>query len=203
MWKHSRMHQVAAVTLCLVAVVAVGVVRGDENRPTGNVSQQCEKANSAAESRFQFIADSWRQHVADLRRLDRLRRVASDAAGFDEKISQGLDLFETPGGRVDRMRASIRKHVVDERVLAKSMADAFAAYQKELLDATVALYGNTGIGRATAQKAISPAKFDPAPLERAFDPVVIKVKSIGPVVSICQKHGCRLRPRRERIGVEF
>ena len=180
MWKNGRVFHVLVATLCLMAGFASGVVQGDENRPTGNVSQQVEKANAAAETRFQSVAGTWRQRVADLRRTDRLKRVASDAVGFDEKLAQGFDLFETPGGRVDRMRVSIRKHVIDERVLAKSMEDAFVAYQKELLDATVALYGNTGISSRTATlNAFQPAKFDPDPLERAFDPVVRKANSLS------------------------
>ena len=59
------------------------------------------------------------------------------------------------------------------------MADAFAAYQTELLDATIKLYGNTGIGRAATEKAFPPVKFDPAPLERAFDPVVKKAQALS------------------------
>ena len=179
MFKMKCVNRILLAALCVIAVVANDIAKGDENRPTGNVSQQVEKANAATEARFEFVARTWRQHVADLRSLGRLKRVASDAAGFDEKLAQGFSLFDGTSTQVDRMRVSLRKHVVDERELAKSMADAFAAYQKELLEATVTLYGNTGISRTAAQKAFPAVKFDPAPLERAFDPVVNKAQSLG------------------------
>ncbi|MEZ6033202.1 MAG: hypothetical protein R3C17_08930 [Planctomycetaceae bacterium] len=167
------------VALCVIAGVAHNVAAGDEKRQTGNVSKLVEQANVATETRFRFVADSWRNHVADLKRVERLRRVASSAIDFEEKFSQAIGFFDSSGGSADRMRASIRKHVADERVLAKSMADAFASYQTELLDATVVLYGRTGINRATAIKAFPAAKLDPAPLERAFDPVVKKAQALG------------------------
>lgn len=123
----------------VIAGVANNVAAGDEKRPTGNVRQLVEQANVASETRFQFVADSWRVHVADLKRVDRLRRVASSAIDFEEKFSQAIGFFDSTGGGADRMRASIRQHIANDLAPAKSMADAFASYQKELLDSTVVL----------------------------------------------------------------
>lgn len=179
MGKSGEVFQFLVVALCVIAGVANNVALGDEKRPTGNVSKLIEQANVATETRFRFVADSWRNHVADFKRVERLRRVASSTIDFEEKFSQAIGFLDSTGGGADRMRESIRTHITDERVLAKAMADAFVSYQKELLDATVALYGRTGIDRATAIKAFPPARIDPAPLERAFDPVVRKAQSLS------------------------
>lgn len=179
MSKSGGFFQILVIALCVIAGVASNVAAGDEKRPTGNVSQLVEQANAATETRFRFVADSWRNHVADFKRVERLRRVASSTIDLEEKFSQAIGFFDSTGGGADRMRESIRTHITDERVLAKAMADAFVSYQKELLDATVALYARTGINRATAIKAFPPAKIDPAPLERAFDPVVRKAESLS------------------------
>lgn len=179
MGKSGGVFQFLVVALCVIAGVVNNVAAGDENRPTGNVRQLVEQANVASETRFQFVADSWRNHVADFKRLERLRRVASSTIDFEEKFSQAYGLFDSSSSGAERMRASIRQHIADERALAKAMADAFASYQKELLDATVVLYGRTGINRATAVKAFPPATFNKAPVERAFDSVVRKAESLS------------------------
>ena len=113
MGKHSRVLQVLFATYCLVAVVANNVARGDENRSTGTVAQQVERANEATEARFRVVANSWRQNIANLNRLEKLRRVASSTIDFEEKFSHAISVFDSAGGGVDRMRASIRQHVAD------------------------------------------------------------------------------------------
>jgi hypothetical protein len=164
---------------CLMAAAANCVVAGDAARPVGNIKVLCEKANAVTEARLQTLAGIWRQSVADLRTLPRLRRIASDAVAFEEKVAQGTSLFDTRTSRTDRMRQSFRKHVVDERVHAKLMSDAFGSWQNELITATVTLYGNVGISKAAAQNAFPTVKFDSVPLERAFDPVVRKANTMA------------------------
>ena len=174
-----RLVGVLLTAFCLLAVVSSRGVAGDIRRPAGNLKQQCERANAATEARFQTVVSSWRQHVTDLRSLTRLKRVAADAVAFEEKVAQGFDLFETPTGRVDRMRQSFRKHVADERVLAKTMSEAFSAWQQELMTETITLYGNAGISKSAAQSGYPARKLDPAQLERAFDPVVRKANDMA------------------------
>lgn len=178
MLKSRWMSGFVAVAFCVVAGVST-VALGDDGRPTRSIKQVCEKANAAAEIRYQRVCQEWRLKVADLRRLDRLKRVASDAAGFDEKIAQGFSFFETSSSQVDRMRVSMRKNVVDERVFAQSMADAFAGYQKELITESIAIYVESGIDGEAARSSFRATQIATAAFERAFDSVVAKAKSLA------------------------
>ena len=179
MWKNSRVILVLFVAPCLVAGVANDVASGEENRPAGDVRLVCEAANAAAEARYLIACNEWQKKVADLRTKDRLKRFGQDAAGFDEKLSQAFDLAKTSSEKTDRMKESLRGHVVDERAFAQSMVEAFGKYQKALIAESTALYGQAGIDPAAAEKAFPPATLDPAPMERAFDPVIAKARSLA------------------------
>jgi hypothetical protein len=179
MMKKSTWTSVVTVVLGVIVGVVGGVASADEKIGSGTVRELCAKANAAEEARYQHVANAWRQTVMDLRSLKRLKLVAADAAGIWEKMGQGADFIGSPGSRNDRMRDSLRRHVVDERTLAKALADEFVAYQSLLNKETIELLGKCGIAREEVAKAIPLRQFQALPLERAFDGVVRKAHSLA------------------------
>jgi uncharacterized protein YdbL (DUF1318 family) len=170
---------VFAAALIVFAGAACSVASADEKVGSGTVRELCSKANAAEEARYQHVANAWRQTVKELGALNRLKLVAADAAGIWEKMGQGADFIGSPGGRNDRMRDSLRRHVVDERTLAKALADEFVAYQSLLNKETIELLVKCGIDREAVAKAIPLRQFQALPLERAFDGVVRKAHSLA------------------------
>lgn len=133
--------------------------------------------NEKAEFRLQETARVWRGKFAAIGRKDRFHGMVSHAISIEGKLTQGVDLLTSQ--RADRMREYLRQQVVDERQLARSMAQAFADLQQELLQESIALYVQAGVKRDTAAKVYPTWMVDQTPWLRAFDPLLNRAKSMA------------------------
>lgn len=144
-----------------------------------NVVDLVQSVNQDADARCQDWAGQWNSLLTELGNKQNLMKMAKTLASFEEKLSQGVDLFDSTSGKADRMRTAFRKNIVDERQLAQSMVDSFYAFQDQLMEESLELCRRGGVDSKVAESTFERYQVDAGIWEAAFDPLLRKAKSLA------------------------
>ena len=155
----------------------IGEVCGQSKSPTPAV--MVKTANGKADAKLKALSNSWQQKLSQYGTQARFRLMAKDIIGFDEKVAQGFEFVDGKSKVVDRMRASFRKRIVDERTLAAEMQQSFAKFQKGLIGDSTELYVKAGVSRGVASSIYPEYGVDYRPWLIAFDPILKKAETLS------------------------
>lgn len=166
----------------MVAIVLSGLTTGPVLGQEGqgnSVEALVKAANVKAEARYKKAARLWNEKLTTVGTKARFRRMAKDIIAFEEKIAQGVELFEGKSTLLDRMRFSFRKRILDERKLIQQIKHGFASYQQELIEESIELYVKAGLDRRVAASVFQPLTLQTKQWDSAFDPVLVKAKVLA------------------------
>ncbi|MEZ6129199.1 MAG: ISKra4 family transposase [Planctomycetaceae bacterium] len=169
--------------LCCLALL---LIQADwacaQSGPDNNdsLAMEVRQANQRADARLQEAVKEWRYKLSMLRNRDRLRSMARDIASAEEKLAQGVELFDSSTTQKrDRMLEAFRRRIVDERTLINDMVNAFGELQTELQKESLALYTQAGVAREVYDRILPLYRVDTAVWETAFQPLLTKARTLS------------------------
>lgn len=168
--------------VAMAAIVLLSLSTGSvigQSWSNSSATELVRSANERAEVRYRQASQHWKHKLSVAGSEQRFRQMARDIIAFDEKVTQGFELFEGKSTTRDRMRASFRKRILDERRLIQEMEASFVDLQRGLIQESVQLYIGAGVQRSLANSAFRTYGVDTKPWQAAFDPLLTKAKTLS------------------------
>ncbi|MCA9037897.1 MAG: hypothetical protein KDA91_22370 [Planctomycetaceae bacterium] len=183
MLQRTKVGQRLVAAICCLSVLCVwmgGVCAQSVQDNANSLTMEVRQANQRADARLQEAVKEWRYRISMLRNRDRLRSMARDIASAEEKLAQGVELFDSSSTqKQDRMLEAFRRRIVDERELIRDMVGAFGELQSELQKDSLALYTQAGVERKVYDAILPTFRVDTTTWETAFQPLLRKARTLS------------------------
>lgn len=174
----SRIIALRFVAALLVGIVANSAIAQEPN--SSRVKVLAQAANRNAKQRCTAFHNKWDKLLKTTGTAAQFRGMAKDVVSLNEKVAQGVRLLNQSANPIEaRMRASLRRNVIDERKWLKAMTESVDELQAELIRETVELYVKAGFDRKRVEKHFKPLKVDCRVWAPVFDRVIVKAKALA------------------------
>lgn len=159
----------------LAAIVAISVAGSAvAQQQQSFTSKDAEKSllqegEKAAVTRCDAAVAAQRKHLASVGSRTSFKKFAASVIDWEEKFAMGADALGTADGSAARMQNLFHKHILDESMFSKQLANAYMNLQRELIAETVELCRSYRVSRENLLKTLDVYKVKTGAWTSVFD----------------------------------